>query len=100
MTPSASGLLFVGIDVALEKLNLGRSDSDPLLTVANDPGGIRRIVDLLVPLAPASWERPTAARSGRWSAWRRSTTTPDASNANAPSAADASRSVACCTCPP
>jgi len=44
MTDSFSAPLFVGIDVAREKLDLARSDSDAILTVANDPDGIGRIV--------------------------------------------------------
>jgi transposase len=50
MTPSISpdsSLLFVGIDVAKEKLDLARSDSNALLSVDNASDGIRRIVDLL-----------------------------------------------------
>jgi len=43
---------FIGIDVALDKLDLARSDTDQLLTVANDAGGIRQLVDLLVGLRP------------------------------------------------
>jgi transposase len=38
---------FVGIDVAQDKLDLGRSDTDALLTLDNDASGIARIVDLL-----------------------------------------------------
>lgn len=51
-TPSSVPSLFVGIDVALDKLDLARSDTDALFTVANDPAGIRRVVDLLVGLRP------------------------------------------------
>jgi transposase len=40
-------LYFVGIDVAKAKLDLARSDTAGILTVNNDPQGIRRIVDLL-----------------------------------------------------
>jgi transposase len=47
-----AGSPVVGIDVALDKLDLARSDSDQLLTVANDPGGIRRVVELLAGLRP------------------------------------------------
>lgn len=46
--------LFIGIDVAGDKLDLARSDSTPILTVANDDAGVARIVDLLRPLAPAT----------------------------------------------
>jgi transposase len=38
---------FVGIDVAKAKLDLARSDSAQILTVNNDPDGIRRLVDSL-----------------------------------------------------
>jgi transposase len=44
--------LFIGIDVARDKLDLARSDSAQVLTVANDDAGIARIVELLRPLAP------------------------------------------------
>jgi transposase len=49
MTDSSSGpaALFVGIDVAKEKLDLARSDTDAILTVANDPDGIARLVESL-----------------------------------------------------
>lgn len=50
--PAAS--LFVGIDVALDKLDLARSDSSQVLTVANNPDGIAQIVQLLTPLAPST----------------------------------------------
>jgi transposase len=55
MTFSSSQLvpLFVGIDVAKDTLDLARSDSDAILTVANDPDGIGRLVDLLRPAIPA-----------------------------------------------
>jgi transposase len=39
--------VFVGIDVAKDKLDLARSDSDLILTVANDPAGIARLIDSL-----------------------------------------------------
>lgn len=45
--------LFVGIDVAGDKLDLVRSDSSQTLTVANDDDGIAGIVELLRPLKPA-----------------------------------------------
>lgn len=45
--------LFVGIDVASAKLDLARSDSDKVLTLANDSQGIRRIVDQLRSEPPA-----------------------------------------------
>lgn len=46
--------LFVGIDVALDKLDLARSDSDKLLTVANDPAGIAQIVAMLQSASPTT----------------------------------------------
>lgn len=48
-----SPLLYVGIDVAKDKLDLARSDSAEILTVANDPGGIGRLVDSLRSRPPA-----------------------------------------------
>jgi len=39
--------VFVGIDVAKDKLDLARSDSAEILTLVNDPGGIARLVDSL-----------------------------------------------------
>lgn len=39
--------LFAGIDVAKDKLDLARSDSDGIVTVANDAAGIRQIVQQL-----------------------------------------------------
>jgi transposase len=47
MTDPTPSSLFVGIDVAKDKLDLGRSDSDQVLTFTNDPAGIRKIVDWL-----------------------------------------------------
>jgi transposase len=44
--------LFVGIDVAKDKLDLARSDTGELLALGNDPQGIRRIVDLLAAAKP------------------------------------------------
>lgn len=44
---AAARPLFVGIDVAKDKLDLARSDSGQLLTVRNDPEGIEQIVRLL-----------------------------------------------------
>lgn len=46
-SPDSSHLYFVGIDVAKAKLDLARSDTGELLTVANDPSGIAQIVDSL-----------------------------------------------------
>lgn len=44
--------LFIGIDVAKDKCDLARSDSDKLLTFANDPASIARAVQSLGPSAP------------------------------------------------
>jgi transposase len=44
--------VFVGIDVALDTLDLARSDADGVLTVAHDPDGTRRVVALLAALRP------------------------------------------------
>jgi transposase len=44
--------LFVGIDVAKDKLDLARSDSKTLFTVENAPGGIAQIVQLLRNIRP------------------------------------------------
>lgn len=64
-SPIPSGL-FVGIDVAKEKLDLARSDSEQILTVTNDAAGIRQIlaslantpVTTLVVEATGGLERP------------------------------------------
>jgi transposase len=53
MTQPISSGLFVGIDVALDKLDLGRTDSDKLSTLSNDDAGICQIVDSLRAAAPA-----------------------------------------------
>lgn len=45
--------VFIGIDVARDKLDLARSDSRQVLTVANDDRGIAQVVELLRPLRPA-----------------------------------------------
>lgn len=47
-----SSALFVGIDVAKDKLDLARSDSSELMAFANDAGDITRIIDLLKPASP------------------------------------------------
>jgi transposase len=47
-------VLFVGIDVAKDKLDLARSDTGELLTVGNDPHGIDRIVGSLKAAGPAA----------------------------------------------
>jgi transposase len=51
---ASPSLLFVGIDVAKDKLDLARSDSDRMLTVSNDAGGFRKIVDSLRQTLPAA----------------------------------------------
>ena len=45
--------LFVGIDVAGDKLDLARSDVTSILTVPNDPDGLSRIVGELLKATPA-----------------------------------------------
>lgn len=54
MTDSTPSSIFVGIDVAKDKLDLGRSDSDQINTVSNNPDGIRQIVDSLRLTKPAT----------------------------------------------
>jgi transposase len=51
-TGSSVTHLFVGIDVAKDKLDLARSDSGELLTFTNDARGIGRIVQLLKVAGP------------------------------------------------
>lgn len=51
-SPSSSDLLFVGIDVAKDKLDVARSESTAVLTVANDAAGIRGIVKTLAAQRP------------------------------------------------
>ena len=51
--PQPVGTLFVGIDVAQDKLDLARSDSDRTHTFANDPDGWRKLVDSLRAPLPA-----------------------------------------------
>ena len=46
--------VFVGIDVALDKLDLARSDANHVLTFANNLEGIAQIIQLLKPLAPST----------------------------------------------
>jgi transposase len=48
-----SSPLFVGIDVAKDKLDLATSDGERVRTFANDPAAHRRIVDLLATQKPA-----------------------------------------------
>jgi transposase len=45
--PKPVAALFVGIDVAKDKLDIGRSDCSEILTVGNDVQGIARLVDSL-----------------------------------------------------
>lgn len=54
MTDSSSQpvSLYVGIDVALQQLDLARSDSDPVVPFPNDPDGIARLVDSLISASP------------------------------------------------
>jgi transposase len=51
-SPNVCGL-FVGIDVAKEKLDLARSDTDVVQTFCNDAAGIAQIVRLLLEARPA-----------------------------------------------
>lgn len=51
-TPLPGAELFVGIDVAKDKLDLARSDRHAVLTAANDAAGIQRLVEFLTPLKP------------------------------------------------
>ena len=53
MTSSASTALFVGIDVAKDKLDLATSHAQRVLSFDNDPAGHRRIVELLAAQKPA-----------------------------------------------
>jgi transposase len=46
-TASQATSLFVGVDVAKDKLDLARSDIDSILTVANDAAGIARVVQTM-----------------------------------------------------
>lgn len=46
-TDRSTRSLQVGIDVAKDKLDLARSDVDDLLTVTNDPSGIKQVVQLM-----------------------------------------------------
>ena len=45
VTTSSVSPIFVGIDVAKDRLDLARSDQSDTLTVANDPAGIRSLVE-------------------------------------------------------
>lgn len=45
--------VYVGIDVARDKLDLARDDDGPVPTFANDPAGIGSVVALLAPIRPA-----------------------------------------------
>ena len=55
MTPGPQPVspVFVGIDVAKEKLDLARSDSGELLVFPNDAAGVARVVALLKATSPA-----------------------------------------------
>jgi transposase len=52
-SPSIVGSVFVGIDVALDKLDLARSDSGRTITFGNDADGIARLVAALASPRPA-----------------------------------------------
>ena len=45
--------VFVGIDVAKDKLDLARSDTGELLVFPNDASGVARVVELLKAISPA-----------------------------------------------
>lgn len=45
--------VYVGIDVAQDKLDLARTDAGAVPTFANDPAGVAAVVRLLSPLRPA-----------------------------------------------
>jgi transposase len=53
MTHDFSSSLFVGIDVAKDKLDLARSDTGELLCFTNDPQGIARLVGSFNPMRPS-----------------------------------------------
>ena len=53
MTHDHSSLLFVGIDVAKDKLDLARSDTGELLWFTNDPLGIARLMASFDPMRPS-----------------------------------------------
>jgi transposase len=50
--PHSSAGVFVGIDVAQDKLDLAMDEDGKVLTFTNDPRGIAAILRLLIPLAP------------------------------------------------
>lgn len=52
VSPQPVSPLFVGIDVAKDKLDLARSDTGELITVSNDDRGVRQIVELLTTDVP------------------------------------------------
>jgi transposase len=67
MTDSPAPLsIFVGIDVAKDKLDMGRSDAKIIVTFSNDEEGRRQLLDALHPLplgavvveATGGWEQP------------------------------------------
>jgi len=45
--------VYVGIDVAQDKLDLARTDADAVPAFANDPAGVAAVVDLLSSIRPA-----------------------------------------------
>ncbi|HEX3134228.1 MAG TPA: IS110 family transposase [Planctomycetota bacterium] len=55
VVPTPAELLYVGIDVSKEKLDLSRTDDlERVVKFSNDPAGITRIVELLTALKPAA----------------------------------------------
>lgn len=52
VSPQSVSSIFVGIDVAKDKLDLARSDTGELLTFSNDASDIDRLVALLIALQP------------------------------------------------
>lgn len=51
--PSSAGPLYVGIDVAKDKLDLARSDTNRVQTFGNDPAGIAAIAAMMLADKPA-----------------------------------------------
>ncbi len=50
---NAAGLLYVGIDVAKDKLDLARDEAGPVQTFTNDPRGIAQVIELFNAVKPA-----------------------------------------------
>jgi len=50
---NAVDLLYVGIDVAQDKLDLARDDAGPVQTFTNDPAGIAQVIELFNAAKPA-----------------------------------------------